>query len=385
MLPPGRNEMENQLPESNVRLMEEAEQTLRAIRDGAVDAFVVQELEGHRVYTLEGSDLPYSTLVERMQQGAAMLDVNGCIVYANLSLAQLLGVPREKLIGLSLTKFLAPEDQSTCLKLVLEAQAGSSEGELHLHGAAGDSIPAHVSLSLLSRDKSATGVLISDLTSRKEQGELAARFQRMQDDERKRIARELHDSVGQLLAAIGMNISVVQLQSHKLDDEGMRAISENAMLVEQVSREIRTISHLLHPPLLDVAGLVSALRWYVDGFSERSKIKVDLDIPSDFGRLPDEVEIAIFRIVQECLTNIHRHSGSDSAIITLAVENETLTVQVKDNGKGIPKEKQRDLLESGRAGIGFGGMRERLRQLNGSLDIQSEGRGTTVIARLKVA
>ncbi|MGB8985525.1 MAG: ATP-binding protein [Candidatus Sulfotelmatobacter sp.] len=377
--------MENLLPESNVRLMEEAEQTLRAIRDGAVDAFVVQELEGHRVYTLEGSDLPYSTLVERMQQGAAMLDVNGCIVYANLSLAQLLGVPREKLIGLSLTKFLAPEDQSTCLKLVVEAQAGSSEGELHLHRAAGDSIPVHVSLSLLSRDKSATGVLISDLTSRKEQGELAARFQRMQDDERKRIARELHDSVGQLLAAIGMNISVVQLQSHKLDDEGMRAISENAMLVEQVSREIRTISHLLHPPLLDVAGLVSALRWYVDGFSERSKIKVDLDIPSDFGRLPDEVEIAIFRIVQECLTNIHRHSGSDSAIITLAKENDSLTVQVKDNGKGIPKEKQRDLLESGRAGIGFGGMRERLRQLNGSLDIQSEGRGTTVIARLKVA
>ncbi len=377
--------MENHLPESNVHLMEEAEQTLRAIRDGAVDAFVVQESEGHRVYTLEGSDLPYSTLVERMQQGAAMLDVNGCIVYANLSLAHLLGVPREKLIGLSLTKFLAPEDQSTCLKLVREAQAGSSEGELHLHRAAGDSIPAHVSLCLLSRDKSATGVLISDLTSRREQGELAARFQRMQDDERKRIARELHDSVGQLLAAIGMNISVVQLQSHKLDAEGMRAVSENAMLVEQVSREIRTISHLLHPPLLDVAGLVSALRWYVDGFSERSKIKVDLDIPPDFGRLPDEVEIAIFRIVQECLTNIHRHSGSDSATIALAKQNDSLTVQVKDNGKGIPKEKQRDLLESGRAGIGFGGMRERLRQLNGSLDIQSEGRGTTVIARLKVA
>jgi len=97
------------------------------------------------------------------------------------------------------------------------------------------------------------------------------------------------------------------------------------------------------------------------------------------------VEIAIFRIVQECLTNIHRHSGSDSAIITLAKENDSLTVQVKDNGKGIPKEKQRDLLESGRAGIGFGGMRERLRQLHGSLDIQSEGRGTTVIAKLKVA
>jgi PAS domain S-box-containing protein len=377
--------MENQLPESNVHLMEEAEQTLRAIRDGAVDAFVVQELEGHRVYTLEGSDLPYSTLVERMQQGAAMLDSNGSLVYANLSLAQLLGVEREKLIGLSLTKFLAPEDHPACLKLIREAQVGSSEGELQLRRAGGDSIPAQLSLCLLSRDKSAIGVLISDLTYRKEQGELAARFQRMQDDERKRIARELHDSVGQLLAAIGMNISIVQLQSHKLDAEGTRAVSENAMLVEQVSREIRTISHLLHPPLLDVAGLVSALRWYVDGFSERSKIKVDLDIPSDFGRLPDEVEIAIFRIVQECLTNIHRHSGSDSAIITLTKENDSLTVQVKDNGKGIPKEKRGDLLESGRAGIGFGGMRERLRQLHGSLDIQSEGRGTTVIAKLKVA
>ncbi|MGC2647185.1 MAG: ATP-binding protein [Candidatus Sulfotelmatobacter sp.] len=377
--------MNNQLPESNIHLLDEAEQTLRAIRDGAVDAFVVEEREGHRVYTLEGSDLPYSTLVERMQQGAAMLDAKGCIVYANLSLAQLLGVPREKLVGLSLTQFLAPEDQSACLKLLHDAQTGSSEGETHLLRAGGESIPAHFSFSLLSRDKSATGVLISDLTYRKEQGELAARFQRMQDDERKRIARELHDSVGQLLAAIGMNISIVQLQSHKLDAEAARAVSENAMLVEQVSREIRTISHLLHPPLLDVAGLVSALRWYVDGFSERSKIKVELDIPADFGRLPDEVEIAIFRIVQECLTNIHRHSGSDSATIALAKENDSLTVQVKDNGKGIPKEKRRDLLESGRAGIGFGGMRERLRQLHGSLDIQSEGRGTTVIAKLKVA
>ncbi|MGB8579420.1 MAG: ATP-binding protein [Candidatus Sulfotelmatobacter sp.] len=377
--------MENQLPESNIHLLDEAEQTLRAIRNGAVDAFVVEEREGHRVYTLEGSDLPYSTLVERMQQGAAMLDDKGCIVYANLSLAQLLGIPREKLIGLSLTKFLAPEDQSACLNLLHDAQSGSREGETHLLRAGGESIPAHFSFSLLSRDKSATGVLISDLTHRKEQGELAARFQRMQDDERKRIARELHDSVGQLLAAIGMNISIVQLQSHKLDAEGARAVSENAMLVEQVSREIRTISHLLHPPLLDVAGLVSALRWYVDGFSERSKIKVELDIPADFGRLPDEVEIAIFRIVQECLTNIHRHSGSDSATIALAKENDSLTVQVKDNGKGIPKEKRRDLLESGRTGIGFGGMRERLRQLHGSLDIQSEGRGTTVIAKLKVA
>jgi two-component system, NarL family, sensor kinase len=104
-----------------------------------------------------------------------------------------------------------------------------------------------------------------------------------------------------------------------------------------------------------------------------------------FGRLPDDVEIAIFRIVQECLTNIHRHSGSATATIAVYRENDFLTVQVRDEGKGIPKDKQRDLLESGRAGIGFGGMRERLRQLGGSLEIQSEGRGTTVIAKVRIA
>jgi signal transduction histidine kinase len=154
--------------------------------------------------------------------------------------------------------------------------------------------------------------------------------------------------------------------------------------VEQVSAEIRTISHLLHPPLLDLAGLASALRWYVDGFSERSNIKVDLEIPADLGRLPSDMEIAIFRIVQECLTNIHRHSGSATATIRLHQEGERLIVQVEDRGKGIPAEKQQEL-ESGRGGVGFGGMRERVRQLGGTLEIQSQTSGTTVSATLKVA
>jgi signal transduction histidine kinase len=207
----------------------------------------------------------------------------------------------------------------------------------------------------------------------------------MQDEERRRLARELHDSVGQTLAALSMNIAIIQAQSDKLDLSGARAVSENAHLVDQVSREIRTISHLLHPPLLDIAGLASALRWYVDGFSERSNIKVDLEIPSDFGRLPDELEIAIFRIVQECLTNIHRHSGSNTATIRLHQESHHLTVQVQDSGKGIRPEKQRELIESGRGGVGFAGMRERLRPLGGTLEIKSDGSGTVVSAVLKVA
>jgi PAS domain S-box-containing protein len=371
--------------ERSRQLMEEAEETLRAIQYGTVDAFVVEEPEGHRVYTLEGSDLPYSTLVERMQQGAAMLDAGGCVVYCNLSLAQLLGVPRESVIGRYLQDFLAPEDQAACQKLLKENQSLPTEGEMHVRLADGRLIPANFSFTALARDKSATGVLITDLTAKKQILEFAARLQTMQDEERRRLARELHDSVGQTLAALSMNIGMVQAQSHKLDSLGARAISENAHLVEQVSREIRTISHLLHPPLLDVAGLASALRWYVDGFSERSHIKVDLDIPNDFGRLPDEMEIAIFRIVQECLTNIHRHSGSPTATIRLIQEGERLTVQVQDHGRGIPLEKQRALIESGLGGVGFAGMRERLRQLGGTLEIRSGGTGTLVGATLKVA
>ncbi|MGA9473048.1 MAG: ATP-binding protein [Terriglobales bacterium] len=379
--------MSSDMPEidRSRQLMEEAEETLRAIQYGTVDAFVVEEPEGHRVYTLEGSDLPYSTLVERMQQGAAMLDARGCVVYCNLSLAQLLGVPRENVIGRYLRDFLAPEDQPACEKLLKENQSLPTEGEMHVRLADGRLIPANFSFTVLSRDKSATGVLITDLTAKKQIMEFAARLQTMQDEERRRLARELHDSVGQTLAALSMNIGIAQAQSHKLDTLGARAVSENAHLVDQVSREIRTISHLLHPPLLDVAGLASALRWYVDGFSERSHIKVDLEIPKDFGRLPDEMEIAIFRIVQECLTNIHRHSASPTATIRLIQEGDRLTIQVQDHGKGIPLEKQRALIESGLGGVGFAGMRERLRQLGGTLEIRSEGRGTLVGATLRVA
>ena len=213
---------------------------------------------------------------------------------------------------------------------------------------------------------------------------LSVSLMKVQDDERRRLARELHDSVGQLLAAIGMNIEVVRSQSDKLDSKGARAVSDNAMLVQQVSSEIRTLSHLLHPPLLEIAGLPAALRWYVDGFSERSKLKVDLEIPSDLGRLPEDTELAIFRIIQECLTNIHRHSGSPTAAISIEHRNDCLIIQARDDGKGIPVEKQKKLTESSLGGIGFGGMRERLRQLGGTLEIESTRTGTVVTATLRM-
>lgn len=212
--------------------------------------------------------------------------------------------------------------------------------------------------------------------------ELSGRLQQMRDEERRRIARELHDSVGQLLAALSMNMAVIQQQQDKLDSAAIRALQENTAMVGQISSEIRTISHLLHPPLLDAAGLSSALRWYVDGFSERSKIRVDLELPGELGRLSDEMEIAIFRMVQECLTNIHRHSGGASAAIRVRVEDHEIFVEVQDQGKGISREKQLELRTSGRTGVGFRGMRERLRQLGGTLDIRSDATGTVVSAAL---
>jgi signal transduction histidine kinase len=162
----------------------------------------------------------------------------------------------------------------------------------------------------------------------------SGRLMQLRDEERRRRARDLHDSVGQLLAAISLNIAGVQSQSHKLDS----AVAENAALVKQITDEILTLSYLLHPPLLDEAGLATALQCYVDGFSQPRKIKIALEISAGFGRLSSEMEIAIFRTVQECLTNIHRHSGSSSAAIRIRLEDGRVlvTIRDRDTGKGIP-------------------------------------------------
>lgn len=214
--------------------------------------------------------------------------------------------------------------------------------------------------------------------------ELSSRLQQLRDDERRQIARELHDSVGQMLAALSMNLETVSAQVHKLDEGAARAVSDSRALIGQISSEIRTISHLLHPPLLDVAGLASALRWYVDGFSERSKIKVELHIEEELGRLSDEMEIAIFRMIQECLTNIHRHSGSSRAVIRVGKKDGRIVVEVQDEGTGMTEEKQRALKASGPMGVGFRGLRERLRQLGGNLEIESGSSGTAVTAVLPI-
>ncbi len=203
---------------------------------------------------------------------------------------------------------------------------------------------------------------------------LSARLLQMQDDERRRIARELHDTAGQILVALNLNLVPVEDELRKTNSGLVGPLTESLRLIEELSKDLRTMSHLLHPPLLDEAGLKSAVRWYVEGFAERSKIEVDLQLDPRLGQQPAELETAMFRIVQECLTNIHRHSGSTFASIVVTRNVDNVTMEIRDRGKGMP------MPMPIRAGVGIQGMGERVRQLGGRLEIESGSGGTRVTA-----
>ena len=214
---------------------------------------------------------------------------------------------------------------------------------------------------------------------------LSARLLAMQDEERRRIARDLHDGIGPLIAALSMNNGMLAQQTKKLGPEVAEVLQQNNQLVEQLSKETRTISHLLHPPLLDEIGLLPAIKMFAEGFAERSCVKVAVELSPDIGRLPPNVEISIFRIVQECLTNVYRHSGSKTAQIKiLHTAEKLLSVQVCDEGKGMTGTNGASTSSGSGHGVGLSGMRERLRELGGTLEIQSGVNGTTVIAAVPV-
>jgi PAS domain S-box-containing protein len=202
-----------------------------------------------------------------------------------------------------------------------------------------------------------------------------------QDEERRRIARDLHDSAGQTLAVLGLNLGQF-LQ--KIQQQAPALATEAGMIndtVQQLQREIRTTSYLLHPPLLDETGLASALNWYVQGLVQRTDLNINVEIPNDFGRLNRDLELVVFRLVQECLTNIHRHSGSKIATIVIRRDSDAVTVQVSDAGQGMSARKLAEV-QSGGSGVGIRGMHERLRQFKGKLSIQSDSSGTRITATI---
>jgi signal transduction histidine kinase len=209
------------------------------------------------------------------------------------------------------------------------------------------------------------------------------RLMKIQDEERRRVARELHDSAGQTLTALGMSLAQLVQRAEVSAPELAKEGKNIEQMVQQLHREIRTTSYLLHPPLLDECGLSSALNWYVQGVAERSGIAITLNIAEDFGRLPSDMELAIFRVVQECLTNIHRHAQSKTASIRVAHENGAVRLEVEDHGKGISPERLAEI-ESRGFGVGISGIRERLHQFHGELKIASNGSGTRVFVSIPV-
>jgi signal transduction histidine kinase len=211
--------------------------------------------------------------------------------------------------------------------------------------------------------------------------QLTGRLLRSQDDERRRLARELHDSTGQMVAAMKINLDLLNEKVDAKDPEIKTLVAESIAIVDEMNRQLRTMSYLLHPPLLDETGLQSALRWYTEGFAQRSGIEVNLQISPDFCRLPHDLEIALFRVVQESLTNVHRHSGSSTAKIQLARDSQNVQVEVVDNGNGMSSG-----LYDGKfiPGVGIMGMQERMRQFGGNCEIISTQKGTTIRATVPV-
>jgi signal transduction histidine kinase len=211
---------------------------------------------------------------------------------------------------------------------------------------------------------------------------LSAKLMRSQDEERRRIARDLHDSLGQYLTSIKMNLELLRGSDAPNKDEVLSATLES---VERSISETRTLSCLLHPPLLDEVGFTSAARWYTDEFAKRSGIDVELEFPEGVDRLPELVRIALFRILQESLTNVHRHSGSPSVEVRMKVNHQAV-LTVKDFGRGVPAELiQGSQTNGNHFGVGLSGMRERVNDLGGTFEIQSGGNGTLITVSIPLA
>jgi signal transduction histidine kinase len=214
---------------------------------------------------------------------------------------------------------------------------------------------------------------------------LSQRLLKVQDEERRKLSRDLHDSTGQTLAALKMAVACLQEECKQYPSANLLA-SEVTGMADLAIEEIRTMSYLLHPPLLDEVGFACAAEWYVEGFAKRTGVKVKLDLATSAKRLPGGIEIALFRILQEGLTNVHRHSGASEVVVFFQYQPRTIVLEIRDNGRGIPAERLDRLRKtSAETGVGLAGMRERMYELNGKVEIESDGHGTTMRAMVPLA
>ena len=332
------------------------------------------------------------TAVEQAAEAVVITDLEGRIEYVNPAFTAITGYGRAEALGQSMRLLKSgehpPEFYSQLWKTILAGQVW--QGEVTNRRKDGRLYPEEMSIAPVRDARGAISHFIAvkqDVTEKKrveeELRKLSGRLLQVQDEERRRLARELHDTVAQALAAMVLNLSRFQEPEVALDPEVQRVLMSSLGIAEQCAREVRTLTYLLHPPLLEELGLGSALRGYVEGFTERSGIAVELEVPPVELRFPAEVELALFRVAQESLANVHRHSSSARARIRLRAENGELRLEICDEGRGIAPPLL-EKFEGGGAGLGVGlaGMRERLRQLGGRLEVRPENPGTTVRATL---
>src|ERR1700728_2695976 len=341
-----RSKKRGEIAEIRARVVE-LQETLRAIRMGEVDAVVVNGPVGDQVFTLQGAEHPYRILVETIDEGAATLSDDGTVLYSNKSFASIFDVPLEKFIGAPLEGFVSGEDMEDLRALIQDAKSGSARGEIRLRTINGKARTVRLTLST-NRQLGVETIcaVATELTELVETNEalrvtesslrqLSGRLLQLQDEERRRIARDLHDTTGQKIAALSMSLDRVARLLDSKKPERQEALDEGRDIVRTIGEEIRTLSYLLHPPLLDESGLGSAVRWYAEGFQKRSGIQLTVNIPNNLGRLTNDVEMALFRVVQESLTNVHRYSGSPNAEIHVHDTSDAIKLEVVDHGKGI--------------------------------------------------
>ena len=396
---PGRKRSNSRRLQSQIKLLrarvQELDETLQAIRGGQVDALVVGGPSGDQVFTLQGAEVPYRVLVESINEGVATLDHDGTVLYANSRFAELLRVPLEKIMGAPMQSHISPWESGKLQALVEQARQSPASDDITFRCLEGRRRTVHVSLSPF-RDSGVEAIyaIFTDVTELTEANEarekseealhvLSGRLLLLQDEERRRISRDLHDVTGQKLAVLSIDLSQLErLNISKSDPVYQQLLAECRGLSKEVAEEIRTLSYVLHPPLLDELGLASAVGWYVEGFARRTGIDVQVDVIPDLTRLPPDAELALFRVVQESLTNIHRYSGSATAQVRLSTQKGQIQLEIADQGIGISEK----ILRSGmraHLGVGIQGMRERMRQLSGRLVVSSSPNGgTKVIATL---
>lgn len=375
----------------------ELEETLRAIRMGEVDAVVVSGPIGDQVFTLQGAEHPYRILVETIDEGAATLSDDGTVLYSNRSFAAIFGVPLEKFIGSPIESFVSGDDLEDLRTLFQNAKNGSARGEIRLRTINGKARTIRLTLSTNRQlGVEAICAVATELTELVETNEalrvtetslrqLSARLLQLQDEERRRIARDLHDVTGQKIAILSMSLDRLSRLVQSEGAEVKETLEESREVVRKIGEEIRTLSYLLHPPLLDESGLGSAVRWYAEGFQKRSGIHLTVDIATDLSRLSTDVETALFRVLQESLTNVHRYSGSPDAEIKIFVEGGQIQLEVVDHGRGIENGAVPVPIDGiASLGVGIPGMRERLRQLGGQLEVEFGRNGTRVVATVPV-